>query len=248
MEELKKYKKDLDEIFYSHDFLMKSYPKLLEEIKKKGLYIPASITKFYYDNQAITQIFKPVRKVKTKNEFPIITDKPFKRIYCDSMYLKLSNSTNAFVCIMDLFSKFAFVKMTRIGKRAQNVPSNFALHCFEEFEKEVDKLGYKIETCFTDLGNEYRGEFQEYLEDKNIEQVVVDAGNKKAMSPIERFNGTLRVSLEKYRFIHGQINNDSLKSIVDSYNNSKHGATNKTPFEILSNNNYDDVKEQYLDK
>ncbi len=60
---------------------MKSYKKLFQESKLKNVVIPPYMVKFYYNNQAITQILKPIKKVRT-NSHPIITDEPNKIHLC----------------------------------------------------------------------------------------------------------------------------------------------------------------------
>ena len=61
-EKVLKYKKILDYIFYDKLFFGKDITKFNEYLKVKKINIQPSIIKFYYDNQAITKIFKPHRE------------------------------------------------------------------------------------------------------------------------------------------------------------------------------------------
>ena len=64
MDKLSKYKDTLDDVFYSSDFFAKSLPKFVKKLELLKLDIPYNIIEFYYDNQAIVQIFKPVTETK----------------------------------------------------------------------------------------------------------------------------------------------------------------------------------------
>ena len=54
------------------------------------------------------------------------------------------------------------------------------------------------------------------------------------------------MSIEKYRFVHGRIDNEAIKEIVNSYNNTTHSTTKKTPFDILKDNT--NIKKLYINK
>ncbi len=81
------YKKELDDIFYNKNFLMKGLSKFYHKVKLLNLDIPYKVVKFYYENQAITQIFRPPQHEKEEEYKPIISYKPFERVYIDTMYL-----------------------------------------------------------------------------------------------------------------------------------------------------------------
>jgi hypothetical protein len=248
-----KYRKLLDNIFYDKKFFAKSYPKFLKITEKLG--IDSNLVKFYYNNQSIVQVFKPYREFNDdKNHYPILAKYPFERVYVDTMYLSQNNSTLAFVNIMDLYSKYAYSHVFVIGGNTQNIKSSQTKKTFQEFLEIIKKIGYHIESVVSDLGSEYKGEFQQYLKELNITQYSADAGDKKYMSPIERFNGTLRVALEKYKYLFNKLDNKELENIIYSYNNTHHSSIDETPENILRNhidlkninkeklNNYKSVK------
>ena len=75
------------------------------------------------------------------------------------------------------------------------------------------------------------------LNNKDIPHIYANAGDKRKTSPIERFNRTLRLYLQKYKSIYGKIDNNVLTKIIDAYNNIEHAELNATPNEILKDNN-----------
>jgi hypothetical protein len=150
------------------------------------------------------------------------------------MYLSQNNSTLAFCNIMDLYSKFAYSHVFVIG--GNNIKSSQSKQTFKEFLEIIKKFNYKIESVVTDLGTEYQGEFQQYLKELGIKQYTADSGNKKITSPIERFNGTLRVALEKYKYLFHKLDNKELENILYSYNNTHHSSIDNTPENVLKNN------------
>jgi len=255
MDKLSKYKDTLDDVFYSSDFFAKSLPKFVKKLELLKIAIPYNVIEFYYDNQAIVQIFKPVTETKIvgnkNNHYPIQSAYPFERVQIDSMYIKQKGRTLAFVNMMDIFSKYSFSKMYVIDKESQNITSIQSRDAFIEFQslikKEFDNK-YNIKKVVSDIGSEYLGSFHQYLEDKNIKHVYADAGNKRMTSAIERFNGTLRLGLEKYNYIFKKIDNNELEKVIDSYNNSHHVSIDDTPYNILKNEKFDGVEKLHKER
>jgi transposase InsO family protein len=246
-EQVLKHKKVLDEIFY--DNFHKSLPKFIYELKRRNINIKQDIIQFYYENQALTQIFKPVRKpIEEKiNTYPIVSYFPFERVYIDTMYIKEKNRTLGFITIMDLFSKYAYSHMYVLDKDSNNISSKKALNTFQEFFIRLQFFDepYLINSVVSDMGSEFQGDFNKYLIENDIKHYVVDAGNKKATSPIERFNGTLRLSLMKFRFLNNnKTNNEILVKILTSYNDSVHSSLGMSPLELLNNENKIEIVEK----
>lgn len=241
-----KVKKILDDIFYGEQFLFKSINKFIYQVKLEGHDISNDIIKCYYDNQAIVQIFKPI----VRDDYvrvPIITTKPFNKVYLDTMYLTMNNSVTAFVNIMDLFSKFAYSRMFIIPKKTSSVSSNKAVIAFNDFMEKIKNKS--IDSVVTDKGSEFLGEFQQDMINKKIQQDFADAGDKSKTSPIERFNKTLRTMIEKYRVVYGKITQSNLDKIINSYNNSIHSTLKYTPNDVLNDINVErDVYAMYSSK
>ena len=254
MDKLSKYKDTLDDVFYSSDFFAKSLPKFVKKLELLNIDVPYNVIEFYYNNQAIVQIFKPVAETKIgkkNHHYPIQSAYPFERVQIDSMYIKQKGRTLAFVNMIDIFSKYSFSKMYVIDKESQNITSiqsRDALIGFQSLIKKEFDNKYNIKSVVSDIGSEYLGSFHQYLEDKNIKHVYADAGNKRMMSSIERFNGTLRMSLEKYNYIFKKIDNNELENVIDSYNNSHHVSIDDTPYNILKHEKFDGVERLHKER
>jgi hypothetical protein len=123
-------------LFYDNKFFAKGYTKFLKVCHK--LEIPNNIIKFYYDNQAIVQVFRPDREFHDTNHYPIISNHPFERVYIDTMYLSQNNSTLAFCNITDLYSKYAYSQVFVIG--GNNIKSSQSTQTFKEFLEIIKKF------------------------------------------------------------------------------------------------------------
>jgi hypothetical protein len=153
------------------------------------------------------------------------------------MYLKLGKSTLAFINIIDLFSKYAYSKLFQVGRLSQAVKSNKSVLVFDEFMEVVKGYGFTVGMVVCDQGSEFMGTFITHLEELDIPQIFVDAGDKFRTSPIERFNRTLRTYLEKYRLVNGRVDNSVLNDLLVSYNNVPHSKLEHSPIDILTHKN-----------
>jgi len=233
-DEIVKYKKDLDEVFYGMGFLARSFYKFTNKLDELGYNnIPYDVIKAYYDNQTITQVFKPNNEIHEYH--PILSFYAFEKVYIDTMYLTQKNSVLAIVNIMDLFSKYAFSKCFVIPARTSNISSEKTMNVFKEF---LNTIKNEVVYVNSDRGNEYKGNFHKYLEEKKIIQVYSNVGDHHAQSPIERFNRTLRLMIEKYRVLKNKIDNNAIQKIIDTYNNTIHSKFTHTPNQILNNQLY----------
>ena len=96
--EVKKDEKELNDVFYGDSVLMSSIPYFYEKLKeeekvKKEKQIPFEEAKFFYENQPVKQMFHPFVKQDTFKH--IVALYPFERVFIDTMYFRLGNSTNA---------------------------------------------------------------------------------------------------------------------------------------------------------
>jgi hypothetical protein len=238
------YKDFLDTIFYGDGLLMKGFPIFLKAVRTAELnkydhnIIPYHYIKTYYENQDVVQVFKP--QVKIYNHIPIISLLPFERVYIDTMYLTQKNSVLAFINIVDLFSKYAYSKCFLLGANVSAISSSKSLIVFNEFLQNIKKYNIPIGMLYSDRGSEFLGDFMVGLEKEKIIHIYSDAGDKRKMSPIERFNKTLRLYLEKYKVVYGKIDSNVLNKIMNTYNNIPHSKLKYSPIEILNNKKYQD--------
>lgn len=230
--DIQKYKKEMDDIFYGHGLLMKNFKTFYDVVNKTDNNIPFAIAKDYYENQAVVQIFKPHKP--TKSYYKIVSLIPFGRIYCDSMYLTMKNSVLGMINIIDIFSKYAFSKCFILPKGTSAMGSNKAVLAFNEFVNEIKHFNIPIGIIYTDRGGEFLGDFMQELEDKKIIHVYANAGDKRKTAPIERFNGTLRLMIEKWKVVYGKVDARAVQIMVDSYNKVPHAGLKYSPIEILS--------------
>ena len=236
---VKKDKEELDDVYYGNNTLMSNYHIFNRNLHKEEKdnnqkLMPTDESQLFYKNQSVQQVFKP--SVDTGVHRHIVAYYPFQKLYMDTMYLRLHNSTLAFINIMDLFSKYAFSKVFIIGAKAQAVTSQKSVDTFIEFLDEIKQYGYTeddLGMITLDGGSEFLGVFQTYLNHNNILNTYGTSGDKLKTSPIERFNRTLRLFLEKYRVIYGKIDSQVLKIIMNTYNHIPHASLKYNPIEIL---------------
>ena len=230
----KEYKSQLDDVFYSEPVAQASFTKfwhVLHHVKKD---IPREVALLYYNNTEVRQVFKPYRKPKTFNHH--IAFYPFQKCFMDTMYLRLTKSTLAFSCIIDLFSRYAYAKMYTLAANTQAITSAQARATLEGFFADIrSKFGTKMNDVgivIFDAGSEFKGRVTDYVLEHDILHKYSFPDDKRQMAPVERFNGTLRLYLEKYRFTHGRITPSALQQIMDSYNVVPH-AGNPSPVVVL---------------
>jgi transposase InsO family protein len=237
--EVLKNKKILDSIFYDKGFLMKNLPLFVKKIRgTAGHNIPYRVIESYYNHQPVVQRFKP--HIENRVPHHIISLLPFERIYCDTMYLTQKNSVLAFINIVDLFSKYGFSRCYTIKSKTSSISSEKAKITINEFFEEIKQYNIPVGIIYTDRGSEFCGEFEKNLQEKKIIQVYGNAGDKRKTSPIERFNGTIRLYIEKFKIVYGSINSHILDIIIKSYNNIPHAKLKYSPIEILKNKKYQD--------
>lgn len=139
---------------------------------------------------------------------------------------KSNNGFNFLLCVIDIFSKRAFVEPLK-NKSATSIIQAFS------------KI-FKNEKCLKlehDKGKEFiSSTVKEFFKKNKINAFVTNNPDTKA-SVIERFQGTLRRKMWRY-FSYAGNNNyiPVLQSLVESYNNAKHSAIGMAPNQVTSNN------------
>lgn len=220
-------KRRLDEVFYGGGVLMRRYDQFRDKAKALGL--SDDKLKYYYENQELVQLFKPI--VKPKLYIPISATYPMERVYFDTMVITPLNLT--LINAVDLFSKYGFVKVYR-GQSSDSVKATKALDAIIE-------EGYIPSSVRVDDGTEFYGSFAKTCKDLGIDLVHLEAGDKKKTSPIEAFNRTMRLAIEKVRSTLSDGNpvqsqmEKAIREIVDNYNKSVHSSTKATPYDVLHN-------------
>lgn len=224
---------DIEQIrkdFYDND-VIPSYRKLRETVSKD---IDDDDLRLWYDSQEITQIIGGYRR--PKKFYHILAYQPMERVFADTIYIKRYGI--ALVVFIDLFSKFGYAKLYSDTFRDDGISSLKASKAFEEFLDEIKKYRYKtIGSIQTDEGSEFKSKFKLFCLDKNIDHKIANPkGTKRPMSPVERFNRTLRTYIEKYRNVFNKkLGQKNIDKFIDVYNNTSHSSIlDYTPIEALT--------------
>lgn len=231
-------KNSLDKIFYGKSLMTKGFN--IFKAETKTLKIPNKVLTFYYNNQEIVQLFKPIPPRKSRKYIPIVSSSPFERVYMDTMFITGVNLT--IVNCIDLFSKFGY----SVSFRGSNISSSKTSKVLFGFLHNILKQGFYITNLIADSGTEFKGSFKKDCQSLGIDLKYTDVNDKLQASPIESFNRTIRLAVEKLKAtlssknpITSQIEK-GLKDIVESYNNTKHSATGFSPIDIIQSKEIQD--------
>jgi len=120
------------------------------------------------------------KKLRTRKS-PKVTKPGF--IQMDSVVVYINYEKHLFMCIMDIYTKFAHVVYV------DTLSSATATRVFKEFE---DINPTPIHTIQTDNGSEFLKTFHAYLEEKHIKHQFIYPHMPKINAYIERFNRTIQ--------------------------------------------------------
>ena len=104
-------------------------------------------------------------------------------IQMDSIIVYVNYEKHLFMCVIDIFTKFAHVVCV------ESLSSATARRVFMEFQ-EINPT--KIHTVQTDNGSEFLKSFHNYLEEQEIKHQFIYPNMPKINSFIERFNRTIQ--------------------------------------------------------
>ncbi len=131
--------------------------------------------KVYLQKQA--NKFKKLRTRKSPN----VTRPGF--IQMDSIVVYVNYEKHLFMCVIDIFTKFAHVVYVN------NLKAQTAKEVLREFEQLCPTKIYMVQT---DNGSEFLESFHSYLERKNIKHLFIYPKSPKINAYIERFNRTIQ--------------------------------------------------------
>ncbi len=142
-------------------------------IKKKHIFFP------------IPGVAKTVRKNKyargRTNKSPKVRKPGY--IEVDSVVIYLEGKRHCFICVIDIFTKFAHVK------QVAHLSSTQALRALKEFQQYY---GRPIHTVQTDNGSEFLKAFHAYLEAEHIRHQFIYPRCPRINGVVERFNRTIQ--------------------------------------------------------
>ncbi|MEM1283609.1 MAG: DDE-type integrase/transposase/recombinase [Chlamydiota bacterium] len=182
---------------------------------------------------------KTIKKFPREKVTPKHIDETWSIDLVDQSQLAKYNKGFKFIltCI-DIFSRFAWA--IPIESKSSNSVS--------EAFKVILESGRKPKRIWCDKGKEfYNTVFKSFLSKHNMEMYSTYSELKAVF--IERFNRTLREMLTIPVFIEGKANwIGKLETVLEKYNNRKHGSIKMTPVEASKKENEDAVYAQMVDK
>ena len=140
---------------------------------------------------------------------------------------KLNKGFRFLLCIIDIYSKYAWVIPLKDKKSVSIV------NAFQKIVKESDRKPNKI---WVDKGSEFYNDFlKKSLKDNDIEMYSVHNEGKSVVA--ERFIRTLKNKIYKYMTSISKIYIyiDKLDDIVDEYNNTYHRSIKMKPVDVKDN-------------
>ena len=128
------------------------------------------------------------------------------------------------LCVIDLYSKYAFVIPLKDEKRISIV------NAFNKIIKQSNRKPKKIRV---DQGGEfYNHVFKKWLSDNDI--IMYSAYNEGKSVIDEKFIRTLKNKLYKHMTANGKnVYYDVLDDVVNEYNNTKHSTIKMKPIDVL---------------
>ena len=139
---------------------------------------------------------------------------------------KFNNGFRVLLCVIDVFSKYAWVVPLKDKKDVSIVNA---------FQKILDKSARKPNKIWVDQGSEfYNSSFKKWLKDIDIEIYSIHNEGKSAVA--ERFIRTLKTKTYKYMTsVSKNVYIDKLDDIVDEYNNTYHRTIRMKSIDVKNN-------------
>ena len=140
---------------------------------------------------------------------------------------KFNKRIKYILCVIDLFSKYAFVVPLK-DKKGTSIA--------DAFESILDKLRRKPNKIWVDQGSEfYNSLFKRWLKDNDI--VMYSTYNEGKSVLAERFIRTLKDKLYKHMTaVSKNVYYDVLDDIVKKYNNTWHSNIKMKPKNVEDKN------------
>ena len=174
----------------------------------------------------LVQLTMPIENNKIVK--PIVSSKVLEQFEIDlieiSSISKQNDGINFLMCVIDTFSKFAFVEPLK-NKTSQSIAYTLQSIICKEGSPSV---------ISSDNGSEFvNSHFIELCQRFNITHRTSLPYHPQAQGQVERFNATIKNSIFKYLTQHNSKRYiDVLQLLIYSYNTSVHNTTKRTPFEI----------------
>ena len=144
-----------------------------------------------------------------------------------------NKSIKYLLCVIDLFSKYAFVVPLKDKK---------GISIVNTFDKIIKQSNRKPNKIWVDQGSEfYNRDFKKWLSDNDIK--IYSTYNEGKSVVAERFIRTLKNKLYKHMAAIGKnVYYNVLDDVVSKYNNTKHSTIKMKPINVKDN------KRVYIDE
>ena len=139
---------------------------------------------------------------------------------------KFNKGIKYLLCVIDLFSKYAFVVPLKDKKGISTV---------NVFQSILNKSKRKPNKIWVDKGSEFcNSSFKKWLQDNDI--IMYSTNNEGKSVVAERFIRTLKSKIFKYMTsISKNVYIDKLNAIVNKYNNTYHTTIKMKPIDVKDN-------------
>ena len=188
------------------------------------------------NKQLANELHKPtIKKFEKRRVYSTFKDNIWGVDLADMQLLsKYNKGTRFLLCVIDIFSKYAWVGPLKDKKGASIVKA------FQIILKQSNRKPNKI---WVDKGSEfYNVFFKKWLRDNDI--VMYSTYNEGKSVVAERFIKTLKGKIYKYMTsISKNVYIDKLDNIVDKYNNTYHTTIKIKPIDVKDNTYINTSKE-----
>lgn len=191
--------------------------------------VPLKKIQLWLQSQEAHSLHKPVIKNFKRNHYFVYgIDHLWECDLCDlSMYKKQNDGYSYLFTVIDVFSKYAWVKPIK-KKTARSI-----IKVFHEILTESKR---KPSVLQSDRGLEFKNKnFKSFLEHKNIKLQFPQTTSQFKCAVIERFNRTIKQKMFKYFTEKGKNHRryiDDLQKLVFQYNHSFHSTIKMEPAEV----------------
>lgn len=175
--------------------------------------------KEWIKQQNIAQVHKPITNIKAKQRH-IIATAPYETYQMDLLdyqkYARNNNGNRYILICVDLFTRKAYAEAIKTKK-----PTDTKQGLSKILLKETPSVIY------SDNGNEWKGDFKKFLNEKNILHFTNEVGDHNTLGIIDRFSRTIKNAIAKYMTANNTTQwVNILEKLIKLYNNTPHTAIN----------------------
>lgn len=208
--------------------------------------IPLKDAVLFYNNQTITQIFRPrpTSIDRSVPRQPVLRTSPFDKIYCDTMFFssKTEPVKFALICYVDGFTKYGwlyYIPISGVKDEKTSVSVADGVKSLNQYLAHIkDEFKAKPSTIFSDDGSEFSSAFVAECKARDIDHKYGIAGDILKNPIVENFNRSVRMMIEKFRATYNakNISSSMVNKIVEAYNNLEtKGLGGLSPVEATDN-------------